>query len=63
MTNLTIRECGEALLETLNSFDAPIEAKRLILEVLLTRITSEANMVIAEEARQLKEEKENAESV
>ena len=67
MLNLSIRECEQAIIEELNSFAIPIEAKRLILQNVLNKVTVEADKQVAEETLHIlenrKETETNAESV
>ena len=52
-----IRALQDALLTLTNASPIPIEAKRLILENLLIKVTEKANLVISEEIKA--KEKEN----
>ena len=56
--NLSIRECEHAVKATLDSFLAPIEAKRLILQNLLFEVTMQANTQVNIEAEEINNNKE-----
>lgn len=56
--NFIIRKLNNDLTNTLNASDAPIEAKRIILENLLGMISKEADKMVKFEIRQ-REEKQN----
>lgn len=49
--NGQIRALEDALLTLINATEIPIEAKRLILENLLIKVTNKANEIIAEEIK------------
>lgn len=62
MVNLAIRECEHATIDTLNSFDIPIEAKRLIAQNILNLLSKDADLQVSNELQAAKEAK-NAESI
>lgn len=49
--DLQIRSLQDALLTIINTSETPIEAKRLILENLLIKVSAKADLMIAEEIK------------
>ena len=57
--NYKIRKLEDDIIATLNSSDAPMEAKRLILENVLNLINKEADSIIKFEIKKQREESKN----
>lgn len=60
--NAELRRMQENLVELINSFNLPTEAKRLVVCDILVKLEIQANKEIAYEIEQSKGEEENGES-
>lgn len=58
MENYKIRDLEDKLIDTLNSSDVAIEAKRLIVQNLLNMVTKQADARITMEIQDMKKEEE-----
>ncbi len=58
MENYKIRDLEDKLIDTLNSSDVAIEAKRLIVQNLLNMVTKQADTRITLEIQDMKKEEE-----
>lgn len=56
MENYKIRDLEDKLIDTLNSSDVAIEAKRLIVQNLLNMVTKQADARITMEIQDMKKE-------
>lgn len=58
MINYKIRQLEDNLVDLINKSDVPIECKRLIVQDILKKITAQADNVIVEEIKEMKQEEE-----
>lgn len=58
MENYKIRDLEDKMIDTLNSSDVAIEAKRLIIQNLLNMVTKQADARITMEIQDMKKEEE-----
>jgi len=58
MENYKIRDLEDKMIDTLNSSDVAIEAKRLIVQNLLNMVTKQADARITMEIQDMKKEEE-----
>ena len=58
MENYKIRDLEDKLIDTLNSSDVAIEAKRLIVQNLLNMVTKQADARITMEIQEMKKEEQ-----
>ena len=58
MENYKIRDLEDKMIDTLNSSDVAIEAKRLIVQNILNMVTKQADARITMEIQDMKKEEE-----
>jgi hypothetical protein len=58
MNNYKIRDLEDKMIDTLNSSDVAIEAKRLIVQNLLNMVTKQADARITMEIQDMKKEED-----